>query len=136
MMREDSLRQAISVLRARELMATHGVWNRGRDTPELGPSHIDTGALSLVLDEVTRHSEELARFVSALDLPTQTVRYEDLLRDPNTTIGSVQDGLGVSRVPLEGSTRKTTDDRLERIISNYDEVRVHLRGTEFERFLT
>ena len=106
------------------------------DTPQLGPSHIDPGELSLALDEVVRHSEELARFVSDLGLPGQTVRYEDLLRDPDTAIGSVQDGLGLRRAPLVGSTRKTTDDRLERIISNYDEVRGHLLGTEFERFLT
>lgn len=136
MMREDTLRQAISVLRARELKAKHGVWNRGMDTPRLGPSHIDTEELSLILDEVVRNNEELARFVSDLGLPTHAVRYEDLLRDPDTVIGSVQDGLGLRRAPLVGSTRKTTDDRLERIISNYDEVRVHLRGTEAERFLT
>ena len=136
MVREDTLRQSISVLRARELKAEHGVWNRGRDTPQLGPSHIDPGELSRVLDEVVRHSEELARFVSDIGLPGQTVRYEDLLRDPDTAIGSVQDGLGLQRAPLVGSTRKTTDDRLERIISNYDEVRGHLLGTEFERFLT
>ena len=136
MQRVDTLRQAISVLRARELKRAHGVWNRGKDTPDLAPSTIDLQALDHALVDVGRQNEELAGFVSDLDLPGLVVGYEDLLSDRDSTLGRVQDLLGVRRRSLLGTTRKTSDDRLDCTITNYDEVRKHLRGTEFEPFLS
>ena len=135
MRREDVLRQAISVLRARELKSRFGVWNRNVDTPDLGPSRIDLGELDRVIADCLRQREELERYVSELDLPATVVNYEQLLADLPGTMGPILDRLGVRRRTLLASTRKNTDDRLERIIVNYDELRTHLAGTGCERYL-
>ena len=71
--------------------------------------------------------------MAELDLPA-TVVFEQLLatcraRWVPSSIASA------SIRTLLASTRKNTDDRLERIIVNYDELRTHLAGTGCERYL-
>lgn len=134
-LRRDALRQAISVIRARELKAAHGVWNQTVNTPDLEPSLVDLADLDAVLADVSDRNLELDHFASTLDLPRHVVHYEKLLADPTGTLGAVQDFLGLRRRALTASTRKNTADELEITIRNYDEMRKHLVGTEYERFL-
>lgn len=135
MLRRDNLRQAVSILRARTLRERHGVWNRTRETPELGATEIDLGELDRTLADVVARTEELEGFVDGLDLPRTVLHYEDLLTDPEPLLAGLQDFLGIPRRDLRSETRKTTPDDLTRSISNHEQVREHLAGGPHERFL-
>ena len=62
------------------------------------------------------------------------VTYEELAAEPYYYLKEVQEFLGVDVCDLEISTVKKETRRLSEIIDNYDELRQHFSGTEWEDF--
>ena len=63
--------------------------------------------------------------------PLMTVAYEELVQNPEETLGRVLGFLGVEPRPLAPTTRHQNPQPLSKLIENYDEIREAFRHTEY-----
>ena len=62
------------------------------------------------------------------------VTYEELVHDPLKTTRKVQEFLGINPLPLVSKTRKQITSPLEKIVSNYSELKVKFTNTPWQSF--
>jgi LPS sulfotransferase NodH len=67
------------------------------------------------------------------DHPYKYVTYESLVRDP-AVFKEIQEFLGVDPITLKPSTKKQSHRSLMQRIANYEELKAHFRGTQWDRF--
>jgi LPS sulfotransferase NodH len=85
--------------------------------------------------ERIRDDEELARKMF-MDHQMLEVVYEDMTTRPLETFDRIGAFLGVDDIdPSRIHIRRQNPERLERLITNYEEVRQVLKGTQFEEYL-
>lgn len=66
--------------------------------------------------------------------PLLSVRYEDLVRDPDGSLAEVLDFLGLQHFPLETEMRKQNPERLADLVTNYAALKAAFAGSEWEPF--
>ena len=135
MQRQDLLRRAISTINARQLQKKYGVWNRTKGMPGLESFSVDFDELDTVLEFVEESAAELGVFVNSLDLKIMVVQYENLLANPESELGRIQDFIDVDARLLQADTEKSTPDRLDVAINNYEELVRRYKGSKYEQFL-
>lgn len=62
------------------------------------------------------------------------VFYEDLVSSWDHTIGGLLDFMGAAREPLPMKLQKVVQDPIHKVVKNYQEIKAHFQGTEFEKF--
>ena len=66
--------------------------------------------------------------------PLMSLYYEDLVRDPDSSLAEVLDFLGLQHFPLETNMRKQNPERLSDLVTNYAELKAAFAGTRWEAF--
>jgi LPS sulfotransferase NodH len=66
--------------------------------------------------------------------PLMSLSYEDLVRDPDSSLAEVLDFLGLQHFPLQTNLRKQNPERLADLVTNYGELKAAFAGTEWEAF--
>jgi hypothetical protein len=132
LVRSNDVKHAVSMMRARVLNDTFGIWNRSGSDPELGPVTIDPEEFGVRLERGRQRKEVISAYAEGLGLPLLRVDYRELLVEPQPTFVRVFEHLGVPPLAVTGSTAKTTSDDLRESISNFDDLRARYAGTEYE----
>jgi LPS sulfotransferase NodH len=147
LVRENSLKQVVARLRARELaQRTQALTGSARANlrrsaldahPELalGRLAIDVDALRRQLVAHERREAELRDFLGGLEGVVR-ISYEELLRDRDGFLAGVHAHIGVPFDAVDDPevVKKTSDD-LREAIANFDEVAAALAGTPYEPML-
>lgn len=109
---------------------------RGRDVPVVDRLTVDPNELIRWM-RIRRATGEAERAALA-QIAHTSVCYEDDLLDGarhQMTYDRLAVDLGLPAGEVRTDVRRTTPDRLEDIVENYDELAAALRGTEWERHL-
>lgn len=136
MTRRNLVKQAVSSIRATDLYEATGHFNLDPGQEDLvpGPYEIPVERFHRILTWLESHVEALERFVSRLPLPVLRLAYEDLVGDTDGTMRRVWDWLDVPCTDVYSRSIKVTSDDLSDVVSNYDEIVDHYRGTRFAAF--
>ena len=134
--RQNSLRQAVSAIRARhlaELSRDEGGLPDYHIKPESGPrvrafaqepTPVDLSELSQVLELIELNRRHMDQFLARAP-PAVEVTYEEYLADRLSVLNRVLEALELE--PFANAPRsdvaKITDDDLSKAVSNYDELR-------------
>jgi hypothetical protein len=138
--RENHLRRCISAQLAREKQMYHS----RKPVNEVTSLHLDIqntqiGQGWMPLKEVFKQTDERYEFLYSLLKPHQTLRlgYEaDIRENPKVAYEKVCDFIEIDRVPVETDYKMTNPFPLYQVLSNFDEVAAHLKGTPYEWMLT
>jgi LPS sulfotransferase NodH len=130
--RKNTVRQALSVLRAAETV----YHQRGPQGGVASAIEVDVGRLLQVLSNLERHDDGLDVILAPFGAHEFT--YEGDLEDSDaqqSTVDRIGALLGVDAASVRTELRKFAPPRLEDAIMNFDEVARHLSSTKFEQFL-
>jgi hypothetical protein len=137
--RRNYLRRVVSGVTGRERRR----WHRTPDQPRpdtkvrLDPGAVPFGPRQPLLDVFQEMKQGETDLVSALsDRATLHLTYEDdVALDPLKAYASVCDFIGVMPEEVRPRLDRTGSDRLESMVSNYDEIVALLSGTEYSWML-
>lgn len=121
--REDHVRQAVSVHRARQT----GRWRAQDEAEPTGPDEYDAGQITKAIAAIETGEagwrEELAR-ESASGVAVFAITYEQLEADPTATVSRCFEFLGVSGTPIPAiSTVRQADGTSEQWVQRYRDER-------------
>lgn len=133
--RVNLVKQAVSWLRSDELYERHGVHNIRDLSARMPPSQLDATELMRRTVSLDRGRSQLRNFVEGLDLPTERIRYENLLDNSESVFDGVQRFLRVQQCNLTTSFVKATSDSLTATIANFEEIEEAFRGTKYQGML-
>jgi len=132
MRRRNLVKAVVSKINARRLHEATGNWNLYEKSDRQPPMTVDPERFATLLREREELDEALATFVEQLELPIQTICYEDLLLNRDDVLERIFSFLGVRAYPLEETTMKHTKDDLHQVLENFDELRAPYLNTEYE----
>lgn len=130
--RRNIVKAAISTMNAARQYQKTGNWNLLSENDRLPPFQVDLAEFDRLLKERLEWDRELEEFAGRLPLPKLQLYYEDMLADQHDFMLKVFRFLEVKPQPVQGKTLKNTSDNLREVITNFDELRLHYRGTQFE----
>lgn len=137
--RANSIRQRVGEERWAKTKIESRTWNVYDTKEDLPRSRIDFERLDGLLKWLKTATIEFYEFVRELDedhgLDVVYIDYDDLLADQAAFFEMSFELLGVSPFQYKQRVRKYTPDRLRAAIENYEQLRKHYMGTEFEQFL-
>jgi LPS sulfotransferase NodH len=135
MTRDNLIKQVVSSIRAIDLYKATGRYNLRPNHAELkpGPCKIRLSRFQDTLAWLEEHVEQLENFVSSLTVPVHHITYEQLQHDARDTVRQVFDFLGVPQATVRLRLIKITDDQLQNVIVNYDELKTYLADTKYAR---
>jgi LPS sulfotransferase NodH len=107
-------------------------WNLYDDKDRLGQQRIEIDEFRRSLKSVIFEHKILQAYAEYLNLDRLELEYSDLLRNRNEWLHQVFDFLGVTWADLESKMLKNTDDDLRKAISNFEELKSHYSGSEYE----
>jgi LPS sulfotransferase NodH len=132
--RANVLRQAMSNVIA-ERRQLYQITN-GQPSPAIERMAVDVDLLMRRMQGRTRFLRDEADVLR--DFPHVAVQYERDLLDSSAhqrTLDRLFDFLSTPRVPVSTRLARINDRRLSELVSNFDEVRARLGGTEYEGLL-
>lgn len=132
MIRTNKVKLALSRLNGKRLRAETGLWNRVAGSPPLGPFAPTIEDFDKALRFRMQKEETLNAYVTSLRRPVLTISYEALLADREGVFARTFDFIGAAPGPVHSNTVKNTDDDMRKVLLNYDEIRAHYAGSEFE----
>ena len=103
------------------------------DRPRVPKQHLDLQRLLTDFEEI-RDLQSRARQLFSHQRCHYLV-YEDLCAAPDKAFQELQQFLGVPQMPISPATRRLENRLLSEAVSNYDEIREGLSGTEWSSFL-
>jgi hypothetical protein len=130
--RDNDVKRTISIIRARALKDDTGRWNRRSGVGTVEPTVVDPHEFAMKLENNRVRKEALIVYATGLDLPLLRIDYRDLMLEHSATMARVFDHIGVTPLPVAGSTLKNTSDDLRDAVRNFDELRSLYAGTEYE----
>jgi len=130
--RENHVKTAVSIIRARRLKDATGRWNKYSTDTELEAFDIDVEDFERRLERSRARKQATADYAVSLGLPFMRLTYEQLLTDPSGSFAAVFDFLGVDPMTVESNSLKVTSDDLRASVRNFDELRDHYVGTPLE----
>lgn len=130
--RRNAVKAVVSTLNARRQWKVSGNWNLLNEATRLPPFSVDLDEFERLLQEREQLDRDLERYVRDLHLPTLTLFYEDLLRDPQAFVGETLQFLTGRQRALPGATLKNTKDDLREAVLNFDQLRTRYAGTQYE----
>lgn len=130
--RRNAVKAAISTMNARRQYEKSGYWNLLQESTRLPAFEVDPERFATLLREREELDSDLEHYVQALQLPTLTMVYEDLLQDREAFVSRVLNFIGVEDRPLPAATLKNTKDDLREAILNFDELKARYAGTKYE----
>lgn len=130
--RENLVKMALSRINAIRLFEDRKLWNLLPGQSQLPPIAIPVQQFDESLRFRLDKEQKLQSFLNRLSVPVLDLTYEMLLASPQTVFDSIFTFLDVVPYPLEGKYKKNTPDNLREAIINFDELKAHYQGTEFE----
>jgi LPS sulfotransferase NodH len=130
--RENHVKSAISMIRARRLKDATGRWNVYTSSNALEAFAIDPEDFEQRLAFSQDRKAATADYANALGLPLLRITYEQLLTQDDETFRRVFEFLGVSPQTVTSKTLKVTSDDLRDSVLNFDELRARYVGTPYE----
>ena len=130
--RENHVKTAVSIIRARKLKDATGRWNKYSTDTELEAFDIDPEDLELRLARSQARKAATAKYAEDLGLPFMRLTYESLLTDADASFGRVFDFLGAEPMTVTSNSLKVTSDDLRKSVRNFDELRARYVGTPLE----
>ncbi|MGZ4677069.1 MAG: hypothetical protein ACXVLO_08330 [Acidimicrobiia bacterium] len=130
--RENHVKSAVSMIRARMLKDTTGRWNKYTPDTELDAFDIDPDDFEERLRLTSERKAATVDYAENLGLPYLGITYEQLLTDAADTFARVFEFLGVAPRPVTSNTLKVTSDDLRKSVRNFDDLRARYSGTEYE----
>jgi len=131
MHRRNRVKAVISKINAKRLYDKSGYWNLYQEKDRIPATLFDFNQVDELIHEREMLETELDRFVTNLNLPTLKVTYEELLMKKDESLLTIFDFLRVPMKPVESKTIKHTDDDLQNVILNFEELRNHYRSTPY-----
>jgi LPS sulfotransferase NodH len=132
MRRLNLVKAVVSRFTGRRLNEETGRWNLYKQEDRQPAMRVDPVEFDTYLKERESAYAYLETYVRQLDLPTLKIFYEDLMLDRDAVVRSVLAFLRVKPRALVGTTLKHTSDNLREAILNFNELRAHYRGSEYE----
>ena len=129
--RRNTVKGAISTIRARDLHAASGNWNLLKESDRRPPVAIDPDDLRQHIKLHEQWDAELQDYVNSLGRPTLHLTYEELLQDESAFMSRVFEFINVAPQPVEGKTHKNTSDDLREAVINFDELKAEYVGTPY-----
>ena len=130
--RRNVVKAVVSTLNARRQWEASGNWNRLNGAKSLPAFEVDPAAFATLLAEREELDRQVASYVEGLNLPTLRLWYEDLLRDEEGFLSTVQTFLTGRARPVTAATLKNTGDDLSTAVVNFRELRSRYAGTPYE----
>lgn len=130
--RQNRLRTIISL----EIAFKTGQWTKSANAggPKEKQVTLEPSKLIRRLEQI--EEGEAATRLRFSDRPILEVVYEDLVRTPETTFGSVGSYLGVNGIdPGKIRLRRQNPESLQQLIKNYEEIETVLKNTRFAEYL-
>lgn len=112
-----------------------GRFNQAIGQESLPPLHVDLVELDDILGKHKTRDEHLKSFCDTLSVPVHRFTYEHLLTDRSAVLSQIFELLGVPSDSVSSALQKATNDDLREALENFDEVRTHYLGTEYEPML-
>jgi LPS sulfotransferase NodH len=131
MHRRNRVKAVISKINAKRLYDKSGYWNLYEEKDRIPATLFDINQIDELMIEREMLENELDKYVISLNLPTLKVTYEDLLTKKDVSLKTIFDFLKVPMKPVESKTIKHTDDDLQNVILNFEEVKNHYINTPY-----
>jgi LPS sulfotransferase NodH len=130
--RENSL----DILISRETFKRNG-FPHSKEEQKLKAIELKPGLLLKELEKQDRNIQLMQTLLNLLPLQVLNVTYESLCNNQQMVIDSVLNFLGVgdNKVSLNSELKKISKGQYSQKIANFEEVKVALSGTKFQRFL-
>lgn len=132
MQRNNLVKLAISRINARRLFDQKKQWNLAKGQEKLPPFELSLDDFKEALEFKTTLNSNLTKFIKTLEAPLLSITYEELIASNEIIFKKVQEFIGVTFHPLTSNVAKNTDDNIRNVITNYDEIKAHYKGTAFE----
>ena len=98
----------------------------------LGPIEIDPDEFHKMLVDIPKFLRVSDEMIRSVKLPVLRLQYGQLLVDPQATIKSIFQFLGVRFTEFHSRFKKNTNDDLRKVIKNFDKLRERYVGTKYE----
>lgn len=132
MERRNLVKLALSSINGARLNEAHGRFYQTPKDEPLEPIHVEPERLVRAIRQREGFQAAIRPYVDGLKLRKLHVDYEDLLADQGKVTDQVLGFLDLDVFPLTSAVQKTTPDNLRSAVLNYDELRAHFAGTEYE----
>ncbi len=114
------------------LASKSGTWTSSSGPYLPGATHLDPKACLEFFERVDALEREYDSLFGEHEL--LELSYEELVRDAGSSLGMVQDFLGVERTALSSPLKKQNRFRVSDAISNYSELKESLEGTKWIKY--
>jgi LPS sulfotransferase NodH len=132
MRRRNMVKAVVSRINAKRLYDASGKWNLYKESDRMPALEIDPDQFEKYLEERRQADQELDDFIAELDLPKMKVEYEDLLLNRDQEIKKLLNFIRVTPKQLQGRTLKNTQDNLQEVVLNFNELRDRYTGSVYE----
>lgn len=130
--RRNVIKTVVSKFNAYRLNNIKGLWNITDKKERIGKESIDINEFDKWLSGTLEYKQELEQFVAQIERPVLYLYYEDLMLDESKVFKKIFSFLGVEWEDIKGRFIKYTDDDLKKSVVNFEELKMHYRGTVFE----
>lgn len=125
----------LKVLVSKKLATENGVWVKREHEPDQTTQQTIALSREECMELFTWTREQQAKYEDVFkSKPVMDLVYEDLLADTENVMNDVQGFLGVDKQVLTAGTRKQSTRALSETVSNYEELKDHFAGTEWEAY--
>ncbi len=132
MYRKNLIKLALSRLNAKRLFEHTGRWNQIKGENPLPPFAPSIEEFEQALEFRRQKEEELKEFMERITRPLMVRYYEDLLEERDVLFNNIFSYINVPPADLQSNVVKNTDDDMRNILLNYDQIKEHYKGTEYE----
>jgi LPS sulfotransferase NodH len=130
--RRNRVKTTISFFNSVRLADSTGDWNLYDGSRRLTPLTIEPTKFDAWLKGVEKAAQDEMRFVEALELPTLSLCYEEMLEDEQKTLERIFSFLGLESRIIKGRAIKATSDNLRDAVENFDALKSRYEGTRYE----
>jgi LPS sulfotransferase NodH len=108
-------------------------WNLYDEKERLAPQAIAYEEFDAALKRIILDRKILHAYAEYIGLPLLNLEYADLLKSKEEWVKRVFDFLRIQDQNLQSRILKNTNDDLTKALSNFDELKSHYVGTEFQK---
>lgn len=130
--RKNVIKTVVSKFNAARLNEAKGVWNITAKDDRIAKLPIDVKEFNKWLTGTLNYKRELEQFVSGLNNPVLNIYYEDIILKESVVFNHIFDFLGVEHEYIKGKFIKYTNDDLKESVLNFNELKKHYHGTDYE----
>jgi hypothetical protein len=129
--RRNVVKLTVSNFNSQRIHEATGDWNLYERGAISESFHIPFELFDSALERVEARRRDLIEYVAALELPSLTLFYEDIVEHHDETVALAFAFLGVEAATVQGAAVKATRDDLRTVLENFDDLRARYVGTRY-----